>query len=429
MTTEQKARAYDKAIEAMEDCIPDKDGYVTVRPCDIFPELQESEDERIRKLTIHYLDRAYQNCKFDEYKKEIEKCIAWLEKKGDTNETINKDEFAQGVLKGAAINLITWIDYNAAEGNMCLSNTECKDIEDSLVNGDWNKIYAYIKNKLEKQGEQKSIDDLTQQEAMDIAVAKCFGQGEQKASYTTIVETGNGGINALVTKELPTDGCYDEQKPTDKVEPKFKVGDWITNGEYTWFIEGMHNSFYDIISPEGCGTGDTIIHVDEHFHLWTLTDAKDGDVLVYSNSSVEIILLFKKWMNGVGDGAYSYAHTFNNEILFNDWSDCGYGTRPATKEQRDHLFEKMKEAGYEWDEEKRELKKIEKQGDNPADVGLAELGKIWEEEHLQVDDFDAELNALLKKYEHLQKYEIIGCLNFYIKAVEKTENDDNTKRH
>ena len=30
-------------------------------------------------------------------------------------------------------------------------------------------------------------------------------QGEQKAGYTTIVETGNGGINALVTRELSTD--------------------------------------------------------------------------------------------------------------------------------------------------------------------------------------------------------------------------------
>ena len=47
----------------------------------------------------------------------------------------------------------------------------------------------------------------------------------------------------------------------------------------------------------------------------------------------------------------------------------------------------------------------------------------------EVDGFDAELNALLKKYEHLQKYEIIGCLNFYIKVVEKIGNDDNTKRH
>jgi len=61
-------------------------------------------------------------------------------------------------------------------------------------------------------------------------------------------------------------------------------------------------------------------------------------------------------MNGVGDGAYSYAHTFNNEILFNNWSDCGYTAHPATKKQRDHLFEKIHKAGYEWDVENNLLK-------------------------------------------------------------------------
>lgn len=30
---------------------------------------------------------------------------------------------------------------------------------------------------------------------------------------------------------------------------------------------------------------------------------------------------------------------------------------PATKEQRDLLLQKMKEAGYKWDTEKKELKK------------------------------------------------------------------------
>ena len=36
--------------------------------------------------------------------------------------------------------------------------------------------------------------------------------------------------------------------------------------------------------------------------------------------------------------------------------DCG---KPATKEQCDILFQKMKEACYEWDAKKKELKKIE----------------------------------------------------------------------
>ena len=32
---------------------------------------------------------------------------------------------------------------------------------------------------------------------------------------------------------------------------------------------------------------------------------------------------------------------------------------PATKEQRELLFKKMKEAGYEWDSDKKELRKID----------------------------------------------------------------------
>ena len=37
----------------------------------------------------------------------------------------------------------------------------------------------------------------------------------------------------------------------------------------------------------------------------------------------------------------------------------GKNSCPATKEQRDLLFQKMKEAAYEWDAEKKKLKKIE----------------------------------------------------------------------
>ncbi len=35
--------------------------------------------------------------------------------------------------------------------------------------------------------------------------------------------------------------------------------------------------------------------------------------------------------------------------------------KPATKEQRDTLFAKMEEAGYEWDADRKELKKIEQE--------------------------------------------------------------------
>ena len=182
MTIEEKAKRYDEALERCRKLYNEAkaneytsgiEDYET-----IFPELAESEDERIRKTLITFFQRfPYDN--IDSAGTNAKEAIAWLEKQGETTETINMDKFAQGVLRGTAIHLITWIDYNAAEGNMCLSNMECKDIENALVNADWNRIYAYMKKKLEK-------------------------QGEQKVTYTTTMETGDGGINALVTRELPT---------------------------------------------------------------------------------------------------------------------------------------------------------------------------------------------------------------------------------
>ena len=50
------------------------------------------------------------------------------------------------------------------------------------------------------------------------------------------------------------------------------------------------------------------------------------------------------------------------EIFIESSTYCQWSStkvKPATKEQRDLLFQKMKEAGYEWDVDKKELKKIE----------------------------------------------------------------------
>ena len=53
----------------------------------------------------------------------------------------------------------------------------------------------------------------------------------------------------------------------------------------------------------------------------------------------------QKWFCEVG----SEGHTLDSRINGN--------IHPATKEQRGQFFKKMKEAGYTWDEEKKELKK------------------------------------------------------------------------
>ena len=148
-----------------------------------------------------------------------------------------------------------------------------------------------------------------------------------------------------------------EQKSTDKVEPKFKIDDWVVCDSDIDRVERITDRFYHFESGD-CGL---IKDVDEDYHLWTIQDAKDGDVL--ANGDVNIVLIFKCF----AEPSYKQhiiAHIgldASGDIQVTDeyWNlgfDCG---KPATKEQRDLLFQKMKEAGYEWDAEKKELRKIE----------------------------------------------------------------------
>jgi hypothetical protein len=51
----------------------------------IFPELKESEDERIRKEIIHYLDREITLSNFGGDIATFKRWIAWLEKQGEQN--------------------------------------------------------------------------------------------------------------------------------------------------------------------------------------------------------------------------------------------------------------------------------------------------------------------------------------------------------
>jgi hypothetical protein len=90
MTIEQKAKAYDKAIEKIK--------YVMehgVSPTlnkedleDIFTELQESEDELTRKDLLEYVKHCV--CDRDVCKEEKDKWIAWLEKQGKQKPTLRE---------------------------------------------------------------------------------------------------------------------------------------------------------------------------------------------------------------------------------------------------------------------------------------------------------------------------------------------------
>ena len=81
LSTEEKAKAYDEALKQIKECTPDENGFITIYPNEIFPELKESEDERIRKNIITYLKQRRDRS--SSIPAAIGSWIAWLEKQGE----------------------------------------------------------------------------------------------------------------------------------------------------------------------------------------------------------------------------------------------------------------------------------------------------------------------------------------------------------
>lgn len=159
-----------------------------------------------------------------------------------------------------------------------------------------------------------------------------------------------------------------EQMSHDKVEPKFKIGDWVVNQHgYIRQIIDIKNDCYYCIRTESSDSIEnpwhgTINYVDEQWHKWTIQDAKVGDVLYHKSqlTGIEYIVMNRGVNNyGTIDSYFRYNSGVGFDINVPSILSIKDDITPATKEQRDFLFQKMKEAGYEWDAEKKDLKKIE----------------------------------------------------------------------
>lgn len=304
---------YKKALVWMRSIYPTMRGADKEDAEHYFPELSKSEDEKIRKEIIQSIQDNM--CVIHK-----DKCLAWLEKQKEI-ETEDFGEFINELSK------------------------QFPEVSFAKL----SRIAVRIKNWLEKQVEQKPVEQDT--EIHDLWV---------------YIREWNEKFGRLPKNEDELAACIDyvmkKQKPADKVEPKFKVSDWITNGEYTWKVTDIKPLDYILQSQNGDTVDDTISYVDEEFHIWTIEDAKDGDVLATKKGN-PFIYDKDRYNNGL---AYYYAGLDVNKELtlksphhmlahFGELS----GVFPATKEQCDLLFSKMKEAGYEWDIEKKELKNIE----------------------------------------------------------------------
>ena len=91
LTIEEKAKAYDNALKRAREWSETKNGYYTPKELceEIFHELQESEDEKIKENLIGYIKGISKNEVCEETK---DSWITWLEKQGEPVK-INPTEF------------------------------------------------------------------------------------------------------------------------------------------------------------------------------------------------------------------------------------------------------------------------------------------------------------------------------------------------
>lgn len=197
-------------------------------------------------------------------------------------------------------------------------------------------------------------------------LSKIEHQGEQKPLIEMKSPEESLGISEKEYNEVVNDSLYGESKSADKAKPKFHEGDWIVWAELsTAKIIKIDGDYYEVEFIDGTKGLPQIDFIDRNFCLWTIHAAKDGDVL--ASELCDSIILFRGIKDNNIDFYCDYDFSkidipgdrfaINNGQHYGNVKDSK-DFHPATKEQRDLLFLKMKESGYEFDFEKKELKII-----------------------------------------------------------------------
>lgn len=296
----------------------------------MFPTNTSIEDDVRRRSTIQVLEYARSLDTYNQFgKADIDKNIAWLEKQKEPE--LSKD----------------LSDYIAELSKQFPEVSFAK----------LSRIAIRVKNWLEKQDKQPrySIGDV-------LCDKSCTTLNKDTQTNFEIVDIrdgmyicDNGSFPISQQDEYELVAKKIEQNPVDKSEPKFKVGDWIIHQgtENIYQVVACIDNQYQLRYGDNY-TVQKYSDVDKNARLWDITkDAKDGDVLAVNGKP------FICYHTDEYKGNYCCIDDkgcFRTNIRFSFEGNC---ILPATKEQRDLLFAKMKEAGYEWNAEKKELKKIE----------------------------------------------------------------------
>ena len=346
MGNKEKVKAYGEDIERTNKSY---DNEITE---EIFPELKENKDERIKKAIIEFFESEDDNTTYSLVRKKD--IIAWLEKQG-------KEEYALKSFKDEDVRkFMQYIEKQA------------KAYEFNLPNRSYD-IYAFAKDLLvwlENQGEKATSQ--TNERAWLYLVSDVLtwknGIGQylddprvQELTKRLCSEYVQKLYNPSVLSN-PSKTGKNERQSDDKIEPRFKVGDWViftTSGNKgnLYQVEKKGNYEYTLMNNHGCSFCLSFSN-EELIREWTIQDANDGDIIHFGT----VTAIFKKYIGREKCICYcSFCKDGGFEIPIENGEDNVYGcynATPATKEQRDVLIKAMNDAGYKWDIETNTLDKL-----------------------------------------------------------------------
>jgi len=398
LSIEEKAKAYDGVREK----IAIRFGSNVAE--EIFSQFEMSEDERIRQFLIHEVTEtseeiiSYRNMN----KKDV---LAWLEKQGKTNMGISeatKQKLEDSLNKA--------LEKETSESFNKFLDEQGKQKEINLVEilkhyPKETELYSPLYGKLWLAEVDEENEIITcYKYPLNKGCTRAILEQEDTVSFYSNGTTGLPDFNVskdcmLFLYDIEKQG---EQKPTDKVEPKFHEGDWIVNNEHNNIAKVLEvNEQYRLDYCDTIGTV-SIELIDNDYHLWTIQDAKDGDVLAAEDKDKIFIYNGKLDLRG-RTCAHCGIYKIHDGLRFTECAIGNYFTYKephlATKEQRAALIKAMADEGYTFDFEKKELKKIEEEV-NGEDYGIDSLyhaQRILEKTLGEVDGYQSDDGILEHK--------------------------------
>lgn len=304
-TIEEKAKRYDEAYKVAESIHRFSSNPAEIKRMEeIFPSLKESEDERIRKEILDYIDKAT-GCK---------RWVAWLEKQGNTNifdvpkisiknavEVTSRMQYIDDDIKPIAefiMDYANW-DLHKDEWNQPTLTVPLFRVLDALIQK--GKPYCVCNQNIEKQGEQKSFD----YENANIPQKDSTWSEEDKHWMQKVIDFMNHPDLIKATPTLAKDTINWLKSLKDRVQPQSKQ-EWSEEDERN--LQGI----IDEIEANKHSAPDYDLATYDKFLSW-LKSFKPRNRWKPSDVQIEAL---EHFIRSIGESGHASPYENNTKLLY-----------------------------------------------------------------------------------------------------------------